>query len=273
MLKLIGVRIKDIKSIVGKLRENHLQSHAFNRNLCCSPLRRNMVKYLNQEEAIQIDQELFNKYCFSVDQLMELAGLSCATAIAKAYPPSFGNNKVLVVCGPGNNGGDGLVCARHLKLFGYDPTILYPKAPNNQLMKNLCTQADLMMIRRCQFLNELEINAFALIVDAIFGFSFRPPLREPFGTVIKALQKDCQCPIVSIDIPSGWDVNEGPSEVDALYPDCLISLTAPKLAAKHFNGRHHFLGGRFVPEQLAAKYELNLPAYPTYECVAQLNDV
>lgn len=66
-----------------------------------------------------IDQELFNEYSFSVDQLMELAGLSCATAVAKAYPVSQMTNHgtVLVISGPGNNGGDGLVCARHLKMF------------------------------------------------------------------------------------------------------------------------------------------------------------
>ena len=44
------------------------------------------MKYLNQNEAIQIDMELFNTFKFSVDQLMELAGLSCAHAIAKCYP-------------------------------------------------------------------------------------------------------------------------------------------------------------------------------------------
>ena len=52
---------------------------------------------------------------------MELAGLSCATAIAQTYPINGLKNKddptVLLCCGPGNNGGDGLVCARHLKMF------------------------------------------------------------------------------------------------------------------------------------------------------------
>lgn len=58
-----------------------------------------MVRYLNQQEAINIDQELFNEYKFSVDQLMELAGLSCAVAIHKCYSNS--KKKVLVCCGPG----------------------------------------------------------------------------------------------------------------------------------------------------------------------------
>lgn len=75
------------------------------------------MKFLNQTEAQNIDQELFNEYAFSVDQLMELAGLSVAVALAKSYPIDGGDNKVLVASGPGNNGGDGLVAARHLKLF------------------------------------------------------------------------------------------------------------------------------------------------------------
>lgn len=75
------------------------------------------MKYLNQTEAQNIDQELFNEYAFSVDQLMELAGLSVAVALAKTYPKQEGSVKILICSGPGNNGGDGLVAARHLKMF------------------------------------------------------------------------------------------------------------------------------------------------------------
>ncbi|XP_059946739.1 NAD(P)H-hydrate epimerase isoform X2 [Mesoplodon densirostris] len=116
------------------------------------------VKYLSQEEAQAVDQELFNEYQFSVDQLMELAGLSCATAIAKAYPPTSLSRSpptVLVICGPGNNGGDGLVCARHLKLFGYQPTIYYPKRPNKPLFTALVTQCQKMDI---PFLDEMPLE-------------------------------------------------------------------------------------------------------------------
>lgn len=53
---------------------------------------------------------------FSIDQLMELAGLSVASAIESKYKNEIYKN-ILILCGPGNNGGDGLVAARHLKVY------------------------------------------------------------------------------------------------------------------------------------------------------------
>uniref|UniRef100_A0A8C7C4Z5 NAD(P)H-hydrate epimerase n=1 Tax=Neovison vison TaxID=452646 RepID=A0A8C7C4Z5_NEOVI len=185
----------------------------------------------SQEEAQAVDEELFNEYQFSVDQLMELAGLSCATAIAKAYPPKSMSRSppaVLVICGPGNNGGDGLVCARHLKLFGYQPTIYYPKRPNKPLFTALVTQCQKMEI---PFLGEMPPEPmlidelYELVVDAIFGFSFKGDVREPFRSILSVLN-GLTVPIASIDIPSGWDVEKGNS--GGIQPDLLISLTAPK---------------------------------------------
>lgn len=98
------------------------------------------------------------------------------------------------------------------------------------------------------------LSSTDVILDAIFGFSFQPPVRAPFDAVLPLLAKS-GLPIVSVDIPSGWDVEKGKITVDVaersgkpfegLDPDVLISLTAPKLGVKNFKGRH-FLGGRFV---------------------------
>ena len=63
---------------------------------------------------------------------MELAGLSVAESITKVYDAQT-YSKVLIVAGPGNNGGDGLVAARHLKHFGYQPSIYYPKPSTKTL--------------------------------------------------------------------------------------------------------------------------------------------
>ncbi|KAL5068955.1 hypothetical protein RYX36_019842 [Vicia faba] len=84
------------------------------------------VTYLKQQEAAEIDETLMGPLGFSVDQLMELAGLSVATSIYEVYKPGE-YSCVLIVCGPGNNGGDGLVAARHLHHFGYKLLICYPK--------------------------------------------------------------------------------------------------------------------------------------------------
>nr|CAD7393012.1 unnamed protein product [Timema cristinae] len=183
----------------------------------------------HQREAINIDQELFKEYMFSVDQLMELAGLSCASAIYKCYPlKELTINSVLICCGPGNNGGDGLVCARHLKLFGYNPIIYYPKRTDSSLYSNLTTQCvgmDIPFISKLPDMENLN-KEYSLIVDALFGFSFKPPVRPEFADVIGALLKT-KVPIASVDIPSGWDVEKGPPD-EGLQPELLISLTAPK---------------------------------------------
>jgi NAD(P)H-hydrate epimerase len=111
--------------------------------------RKALSRFLTQIEAQRIDEELFTEYSFSLDQLMELAGLSVAVAVAKVFPvEKF--EKILVCAGPGicshspnfnlagNNGGDGLVAARHLKLFGYSPSIYYPKRAARQPFQVSC---------------------------------------------------------------------------------------------------------------------------------------
>ncbi|KAL8584072.1 hypothetical protein ACOMHN_022412 [Nucella lapillus] len=233
------------------------------------------VKYLGQEEAQKIDEELFSTYAFSVDQLMELAGYSCAVAVAKCYPactlPKH-QAAVLVCCGPGNNGGDGLVCARHLQLFGFSPSIFYPKQPSKQLFANLRTQCEKMNM---PFVESLPADAqclkesYNLIVDALFGFSFKGPPRPQFQEILdklKTVEEDV--PICSVDVPSGWDVEEGCE--GGLQPQLLISLTAPKKCARLFRGKHHILGGRFMPPSLAEKYDLRLPDYPDTAAIVEL---
>lgn len=229
-----------------------------------------MVKYLNQSEAINVDKELFESYKFSVDQLMELAGQSCAVAIAKCYQLNGNrNNNVLICCGPGNNGGDGLVCARHLKLFGYEPVLYYPKRTNNALYQNLlhqCLENDIPVV---ESVNDIDTDNYSIIVDALFGFSFKPPVRPDFVSIIDKL-KSCKTPICSVDIPSGWDVETGEPIEGGIKPEMLVSLTAPKLCAQKFSGKYHYLGGRFVPKKLEIKYQLNLPAYEGTEFVIKL---
>ncbi|XP_028757325.1 pyridoxine/pyridoxamine 5'-phosphate oxidase 1, chloroplastic isoform X1 [Neltuma alba] len=235
------------------------------------------ISYLAQREAAEIDEILMGPLGFSVDQLMELAGLSVATSVAEVYKPSE-HFRVLTICGPGNNGGDGLVAARHLHHFGYKPCVCYPKRTAKPLYTGLVTQLESLSI---PFLSVEDLKSdlskdFDIVIDAMFGFSFHGTPRPPFDDLIQRLvilRKHEQAGqkrsvIVSVDIPSGWHVEEGDFDGEGIKPDMLVSLTAPKLCAKKFSGPHHFLGGRFVPPAIAEKYKLHLPPYPgTAMCV------
>ncbi|KAF0928430.1 hypothetical protein E2562_003246 [Oryza meyeriana var. granulata] len=234
------------------------------------------VTHLSQREAAEIDEQLMGQLGFSVDHLMELAGLSVAAAVAEVYKLGE-HTRVLVICGPGNNGGDGLVAARHLHHFGYKLSVCYPKRTPKPLYSGLCTQLESLatLFVPVEDLTENLSEEFDIIIDAMFGFSFHGTPRPPFDDLINRLVSlsvignSAKRPaIVSVDIPSGWHVEEGDVNGGGFKPDMLVSLTAPKLCAKKFTGPHHFLGGRFVPPPILSKYKLHLPPYPgTSMCV------
>ncbi|KAI9036491.1 NADHX epimerase [Aspergillus affinis] len=229
----------------------------------------NASQAISSKDAASLDKDLMEIGGWSLDQLMELAGLSVSQAIYRVHPPSSGKN-VLVVCGPGNNGGDGLVAARHLAQYGYTPSIYYPKQGKNELYQRLKTQLNNLSV---PFIDDLPvaIKSSDFLVDAIFGFSFGGPLRDPFPAVISQIEA-ATIPVLSVDAPSSWNIESGPPKEGPgakFMPEALISLTAPKPCVKFYRGRH-FLGGRFLTKSITDKYGLDLPVYPGIEQIVEV---
>lgn len=112
-------------------------------------------------------------------------------------------------------------------------------------------------------------QSYYVIIDALFGFSFKPPVRSDFLNILSLLSTT-KTPVASIDIPSGWHVEDGDVNDTGLKPELLISLTAPKKCSAHFTGKYHFLGGRFVPLPMQTKYSMNLPNYPDLDLCVKL---
>ncbi|KAL1974585.1 hypothetical protein VTN31DRAFT_4789 [Thermomyces dupontii] len=227
------------------------------------------LKAISAKDAAALDKDLMDVGGFSLDQLMELAGLSVSQAVYRFHPPSKGKN-ILVVCGPGNNGGDGLVAARHLAHYGYKPSIYYPKQGKNELYQRLRIQLENLSV---PFVPDFTsaLQSADLVIDAIFGFSFGGPLREPFPSIISQLE-ETKVPVLSVDAPSSWDIQEGPPKEGPgakFMPQALISLTAPKPCVKWYRGRH-FVGGRFLTKDLADKYDLDLPDYPGIDQIVEV---
>lgn len=205
------------------------------------------VTYVNAAQSKLVDDRLMTAPGFSIDQLMELAGMSVANAVldySNMDKLNVNNGaKIAVFCGPGNNGGDGLVAARHLKHFGFRPTVIYPKQGKTPLFVNLVQQmVDLGIPVSDHAPEQKEYDSYTLVVDAVFGFSFQGPTRQPYTDIISTFASS-KVPVVSVDIPSGWEVDSGDVHHTNFVPKAVVSLTAPKLCMRNYTGLH-FVGGR-----------------------------
>lgn len=239
-------------------------------------------------QALKLDEDLISKCNYSIEQLMEIAGTAVAQATTHYIESTSSLSKagVLVVCGPGNNGGDGLVAARYLSagpMSNATVRVWLPKDPSSPINKRMlfiAKQVGVVFIRGTdeetlnailEFINSCE--SFYL-VDAIFGFSFQGgPVRSPYDTVINTIIQmqtsmaiGPKTRIVSVDVPSGWavDAQEWGLNTDKemipdglLRPDALISLTVPKNCSLWLPpGTVHYLGGNFLTPLLAMEYNV-----------------
>uniref|UniRef100_A0A671EDY9 YjeF N-terminal domain-containing protein 3 n=1 Tax=Rhinolophus ferrumequinum TaxID=59479 RepID=A0A671EDY9_RHIFE len=181
-------------------------SSAAGRDLAEAPEERH---FLSTEEAAALERELLEDYRFGRQQLVELCGHASAVAVTKVFPlPTLSRKQrtVLVVCGPEQNGAVGLVCARHLRVFEYEPTIFYPTRSLDPLHQDLTTQCEKMDIPFLSYLpTEVQLvnDAYGLVVDAVLGPGVEP--CEVGGPCTRALAtlKLLSIPLVSLDIPSG----------------------------------------------------------------------
>jgi len=148
-------------------------------------------------------------------ELMEAAGTALAEAVAELAP----QGPVRIVCGKGNNGGDGLVAARHLRGLGFEvDTLELDKTPPDDL--------------------DAWLAGSGAVIDAIFGTGFKGAARQPAAGAIEAINR-CRVPLVACDIASGVDASSGEIEGAAVEADLTISFHAAKLGHRVAPGKWH----------------------------------
>jgi NAD(P)H-hydrate epimerase len=174
--------------------------------------------------------------------LMERAGSGVAAAVSDLEPAG----PVRIVCGKGNNGGDGLVAARRLAELGVEAETLLLWPPN-ELSADAAANYDSLLaaggVAREVGADELStaLAGSALAVDALLGTGFSGTPRPPLDRAIDAIN-DASCPIVAIDVPSGADASTGVVEGACVRADMTVTFHASKLGlwirpGKSFAGR------------------------------------
>jgi hydroxyethylthiazole kinase-like uncharacterized protein yjeF len=166
-------------------------------------------------------------------ELMETAGRAVAEAVARR--PSEG--PVRVVCGKGNNAGDGLVAARHLAGMGYevDALLLWPV---DELSGDAAANLERFEAERVAGSLDERLAGSGAVVDAIFGTGFSGEPRGPAAAAIEAINR-CGAPVVACDIASGVDASSGEVEGVAVEADVTVSFHAAKLGHRIAPGKWH----------------------------------
>ncbi|MGD0784637.1 MAG: NAD(P)H-hydrate epimerase [Sedimentisphaerales bacterium] len=192
---------------------------------------------LTRQQVRDFDAWAINTACVPGVVLMENAGSGCAEIVLAQLEKPAGS-KVCVFCGPGNNGGDGFVIARHLKNAGVDVAIALcgPASKikddaevNYKIVLNMKIAVEEFDTASANI--EKEIETFAgnsdLIVDAIFGTGLTGVLRYDFVRLINAINS-LNKPIVAVDIPSGLDCDTGESLGAAIKAVSTVTFAAAK---------------------------------------------
>jgi NAD(P)H-hydrate epimerase len=222
---------------------------------------------LSRQQSRELDHRAMHEFGVPGIVLMENAGRGAAELLMRLNP---NQHSVIIVCGPGNNGGDGYVMARHLSNHGW-PVAAW------SLADSLPTQSDAVtnyqIARRCGLVCETDQGAIinlwpkpiqswfskepCWIVDALFGTGLSRGLSTPYDQVIEAINT-AGYPVLAVDIPSGLDCDTGEPLGPTIRATHTATFVAPKLGFRNpksseWTGQVHVIDIG-APKQLIDQY-------------------
>ena len=197
------------------------------------------MRILTADEMRTTDRLTVDRYGVASLELMEHAGHAVARLVLREFSDA---QRVTVLCGKGNNGGDGFVAARVLAEAGRKVKVLllgYPadmKGDAKTMFERMemapmlaPDEASLQSAQVIDLLNESD-----LFLDAVVGTGFKPPLKG-VALALRNQINGLATPVIAVDLPSGWDADSREYLVAGAYrADAVVTFTSPKLA--HVSG-------------------------------------
>ncbi len=210
------------------------------------------MKVVTAEEMRDIDRRTIGEYGISGEVLMERAGL----CVAKRVRELFGQRKVLVLAGGGNNGGDGFVAARQLFNEGWKVTVVLTAkegtlSPGCRLQCRSAKKLGIPVEFRTT-LGPKDLHG-AVVIDAIFGTGLSKPITGPVSGMIRLLNRT-DVPVISVDIASGVSADNGGTMDEAVRADATVTFGLPKMGHYLHPGAEYT--GRLFVEDIGFPREL-----------------
>lgn len=194
------------------------------------------MRILNADQMREADRRTIQDIGIPSLVLMENAGRQVVAAVESLYA-DLAERRVAIVCGKGNNGGDGFVVARTLQQRGVEVAVFVigrvteitgDARINLEILGRIGQTVVEVADETAWELHGAEITSHDLIVDAMFGTGLSAPLTGFYETVVADLN-EAGVPIVSIDLPSGMSADTSDLIGDAIDATVTVALGAPKL--------------------------------------------
>lgn len=188
------------------------------------------------------------------ERLMEQAGTATAAAVRALAVDTerWGRGPIVILAGPGNNGGDGFVAARHLARAGSDVVVAFiatearPKTADaarnwDRLQREPRVQLIHAPVARDVAILGQGIGKAAVVVDALLGTGVRGVLREPISSAVELIvrAREHGIPVVAVDTPSAIDLSSGEPSEPAVRADLTVTFHRPKTGLLAKRGAAH----------------------------------
>ena len=209
-----------------------------------------MIPSITVNQMKKVDDMMINHFNISLEQMMENAGLRLAQLTRKL---SKGKN-ITIFCGPGNNGGGGLVAARHLHNYGKNVLVVLSNkeiktVPRKQL--RILRKLDLKIIK---YNKKNQINDFLrktdIVIDALVGYNLKVNPRGKIKELVQMIN-DSGKRVLSLDVPTGLDATTGKPYDPCVNADTTLTLALPKTGLKKV--KKLYLANISVPDELYRK--------------------
>jgi len=211
------------------------------------------MQYLTRNQLQKIDQLATDKYGIPSIILMENAGRAAAEETIKltqllragAGLVRKKSAKVVVICGKGNNGGDGFVIARHLHNNHYKVSVIYLGDIKDRKSRSEATDINLNIARKLGIpmytLNKSVpglLKSADVIIDAIFGIGLTRDIQSPIKELIAQINS-LKKPVLAVDIPSGLDTDSGKPLGITIKARTTVTFGYPKIGFKNPESRKY----------------------------------
>ncbi|MCI0553459.1 MAG: NAD(P)H-hydrate epimerase [Anaerolineae bacterium] len=183
------------------------------------------VPAVRTDQMREVDRLMIETYGIALEQMMENAGRNLAELAREMLGGRVADRQIKVLCGAGNNGGGGMVAARHLHNMGAQVSAVLVHDPDS-LKDVLAHQWSILKAIHLDQVNS-DLESSALILDALLGYGSQGDPRPPIKTWIERANAS-GIPILSLDSPSGLDTTTGNPGQPCIRAEATMTLALPK---------------------------------------------